>query len=304
MKFDAYIRFEEKYMPTKRHRIPRIREVEEPISVELREIKKEDSPVALVVTDYQSYLDENGNNQFGLRDSNFHAIAGRLYSEKRDMSGALDKGTYSTDQFLCDLVRSGDCRYAWDANKRSKEDMLQSIEDFMNSHVMIDGVIYQQTNEPRYVVMTFGLGHNHGGTSLMITQHYNSNISKDCYFSALERNKAIAYADKVAKARGDTKDVGTFDRDINIKVLMPEMVRCNPQCEHGNGDPFLNLMEDLVQGSDSAMEAGLLVMSAASIPASDTQKPSLTSQIQSAAFRATETHSADRIPVKEDTYEH
>lgn len=49
----------------------------------------------------------------------------------------------------------------------------------------------------------------------------------------------------------------------NIKVFMPEMVRCDPQREHGEGDSFMNSMEALVQGSDSAMEAGLFVISAA-----------------------------------------
>lgn len=85
-----------------------------------------------------------------------------------------------------------------------------------------------------------------------------------------------------AKARGDTKNVGTFDRDINIKVLMPEMVRCSPQREHGDGDPFMNSLEDLVQGSGSAMEAGLLVMGATAAQISD-EKLSLEDQIQTAS---------------------
>ncbi len=298
MIIEAKIRFEEEYLPTKRHRVFRTREAEETVAVELREVTKANAPVAMVVTDYQSYLDENGKDQFGLRDRNFHAIDGQLYSEKRDMSGTLDKGVYSSEQFIRDLMRYGDCRHAWDASKRSKEDMLHSIEDFMNSHVMIDGVIYQQTNEPRYVVMTFGLGHNHGGTAMMITQRYNSNISKERYFSALERDKAVAYANKVATARGDTKNVGTFDRDCNIKVFMPEMVRCDPQREHGDGNPFLNSMEDLIQDSGSAMEAGLLVMSAATAQSSDS-KSSLDDQIHSASTRAAEPHSDEPLIVRE-----
>lgn len=112
MKIEAKIRYEEAYLPTKRHRIPRIREVDDTVKVELRELKKENAPVAMVVTDYKSYLDENQKNQFGLRDSYFHAIDGQLYSEKRDMSGSLDTGVYSFDQFISDLTRSGDCRYA------------------------------------------------------------------------------------------------------------------------------------------------------------------------------------------------
>ncbi len=297
MKIDTKIKYEEIYLPSKRHRIPRIREVEETVAVELREVKKEDAPVAMVVTDYKTYLDQDGNGKFGLRDSAFLAIDEQLYSEKRDMGGGLDRGSYSFDQFLRDIERSGDCRHAWNASKRSKEDMLQSVEDFVNSHVMIDGVIYQETNEPRYVVLTFGLGHNHGGTGLFVDMLYNENISKDNYFNALQRDEAIAYATTVATRRGDTKSIEMIDKK-NIEVLMPEMVRCDLQMEHGNGDPFLNSLEGLVQGSGSVMEAGLLVMSAASTEVSD-KKPSLDSQIQSASTRVSDSRSADMSSEKD-----
>lgn len=282
MKFDAKIKYEEKYLPTKRHRIPRVREVEETIPVEVREITKQAAPVAMVVTDYQSFLDEKGKDQFGLRDSVYVAVEQQLYAEKRDMWGALDKGPYSIEEFLKDVTRAGDCNRSW--RGKSRDDMLRSLNEFMDSHVLIDGVIYEQRGEPRYVVQTFGLGHNHGGTSMFITNYYNPNISKDCYFSALDRHKAIAYADKVATARGDTKDIGTFDRDINIKVYMPEIVRCNPQIEHGEGNAFMNSLEELSQCSSSSLEAGLLIMSAVSSELSG-NKPSLDAQIKSASSR-------------------
>lgn len=60
MKIEAKIRYEEKYLLSKRHRKSRVREVEDTVAVELREVRKENAPVAMVVTDYQSYLDENG----------------------------------------------------------------------------------------------------------------------------------------------------------------------------------------------------------------------------------------------------
>lgn len=49
------------------------------------------------------------------------------------------------------------------------------------------------------------------------------------------------------------------DHDI-IEVLMPEMVHRNPQKDHGEGDSFMNSLENLISGSDSVMEAGLLAM--------------------------------------------
>ena len=263
MKIDTKIRYEEEYLPTKRHRIPCVREVEENIEVELREVSRKDAPVAMVVTNYQSYIDENGKDEFGLRDKAFLAIDGQLYSEKRDKQGALDKGPYSMADFVRELERHGNHYYVRNYNNgKNREDVLRFLHSFVNSHVMVDGTLYHRSSEPRYVINTFGLGHNHGGTGMFIDTHYNPNISKNNYFTALQREEAIAYANKVAEARGDTKDVGTFDRDINIKVYMPEMVRCNPQMEHGDGNPFLNSLEGLVQGSGSAIEAGLLVVAA------------------------------------------
>lgn len=280
MKMDATIRFQEEYLPTKRHRIPRIREVEETVSVELREIQKSQAPVAMVVTDYKSYLDDYGKDQFGLRDTSYLAFENQLYVEKRDMSGALDEGPYSMKDFFQSLSRAGNCYFSW--RGKSRDDMLSSLHEFIDSHLLIDGVIYEAKNEPRYVVQTFGLGHNHGGTAMFITERYNENLSKDCYFSALDRDKAIAYANEVATARGDTDDIGTFDKDINIKVFMPEMVRCNPQAEHGEGNSFLNSMEAIAQTSNSVLESGLLAMAATVSEVQGDKKSSLSEQIQSA----------------------
>ena len=301
MKINTKIKFEENYLPSKRHRIPRIREAEEMVTVELCEIKKENAPIAMVVTDYKSFLDDNGQDQFALKDTSYIAIDNKLYSEKRDMRGALDEGPYTMDQFLKDISRVGECSRSW--HGKGREDMFTSLNKFIDSHILIDGVIYEQRNEPRYVVQTFGLGHNYGGTAMFITEHYNPNIGKDRYFSALDRDKAIVYADKVATARGDTDYIGTFDRDINIKVYIPEMVRCNPQAEHGNGNSLLNSLESLVQGSDSVMEAGLLVMSSASAAQFSDTKPPLDNLIQSACGRTDEPHSTGQQSVKDSSLE-
>ncbi len=257
MKIDINLRYQEEYLPTKRHRIPRIRDVEEEVTVELREVSRKDAPVAMVVTDYHSFIDEGGKDQFDLRDTSFFAIDGALYTEKRDMWGALDKGPLSMADFLREVTRHADSYYS--SYARDKEGTLRNLKEFVDSHVLIDGVLYQQAGEPRYVVQTFGLGHNHGGTGMFVETHYNGNISKNNYFNALQRDEALAYAAEVATRRGDTESLGRFDKK-NIQVLMPEMVRCNPQLEHGNGDPFLNSIEGLIQGSGSVMEAGLLAM--------------------------------------------
>lgn len=65
---------------------------------------------------------------------------------------------------------------------------------------------------------------------------------------------------EVALGRGDTESVeGMGDYDI-IEVLMSEMVKRNPVKDHGDGDPFLNSIESLIEGSRNKGEAALLSM--------------------------------------------
>lgn len=295
MRFDAKIKYQEEYLPTKRHRIPRIREVEEIVPVELCEIKKSDAPLAMVVTNYKSYLDADGKNGFGLVDTPVLAVGENLFTRKKDMYGALDKGPYSLEDFRRDAYDYQSRRFPWCS--RTKEAALEVLQDFIGSHILIDGELYEQVGEPRYLVNTFGLGHNHGGTAMFIETFYNPNISKNNYFNALQREEAIAYATAVATRRGDTESLGKFD-SINIQVFMPELIRCNPQAEHGNGSPFLNELEGIAQTSSSAFEAGLLTMSVTSRHIAEGEKIALSDQIQSASTRAVGSHASPDTPVK------
>lgn len=127
-------------------------------------------------------------------------------------------------------------------------------------YIVCDGVIWETCGEPMYVINTFGLGHNHGGTGFFIEYFYNDNIPAQNYFTALQREEAIAYGKKVALGRGDDKSVdGMGNHDI-IEVKMPEMVKRCPKRDHGNGDPFLSQIEGMISQSDSAAEAGLLTV--------------------------------------------
>lgn len=287
MKFDAKIKYQEEYLSTKRHRIPRIREVEEIVPVELREFKKADAPLAMIVTDYKSYIDTNGKNEFGLTDTAILAVNENLFTRKRDVVGALDKGPYSLEEFRRDAYDYQSRRFP--CCSRTKDDAVKVLQDFVGSHILIDGELYEAVGEPRYLVNTFGLGHNHGGTAMFVQNSYNPNISKNNYFNALHRDEAIAYATAVATRRGDTESLGKFDA-INIQVFMPELIRCNPQVEHGNGNPLLNGM--------GVLEAGVLAIAATGHHIAEEKNVSLADQIQSASTRAGDSHASPDTPVK------
>lgn len=170
----------------------------------------------------------------------------------------------------CRKLRYRDCREIsseffprlWrDGEHPDRNHMIEMARKETRQYLLVDGELYKRTAEPRYVVNTFGLGHNHGGTGMLCEYYYNTNISKDNYFSALDGEKAVAYANKVAAGRGDTKDVGKFKPFIVCH--MPEIVKVKPKKQHGNGDNFLNDCEKVICGADSAFEAGLLVMAMA-----------------------------------------
>lgn len=123
------------------------------------------------------------------------------------------------------------------------------IMDWAKNVILIDSMRWQQIAEPRYVIHTFGLGHNHGhpGTSLSATTSYNSNISKSRYFRIDQHNLALKTATRIALNRGDDEAIPFINEwHEKFEILIPEAIRLNPNKEHGNGDPFINKLEGLM----------------------------------------------------------
>ena len=123
--------------------------------------------------------------------------------------------------------------------------------------------VWQRTGEPRYVIITFGLGHNHASTNYFIETSYNNNISKSRYFTALQHDAAVKEALQVAARRGDTDSFQSILNGPVIEVLIPEAVKCNPAKEAGKGDPFMNQLEAMIDGSSSANDAAVTAIAIA-----------------------------------------
>lgn len=173
----------------------------------------------------------------------------------------MDNGNYETrghlePEHLADIIR---LNVRCDIST-TREECQKALRQEVKQYLIIDGAIWEQAGEPRYVVHTFGLGHNHGGTALMVTSHYNDNIPNKNYFSALDGDAAVAYANKVAERRGDTNDVGKFEK--MIEVLIPEAVTIRPLQEHGEGDAFMNKIEAITEVAPDSTTAGLLAIMA------------------------------------------
>lgn len=272
MKFWIDFWSKQKYLPTCRHRVLRERYVMNGVDVEVKEPTEQEFPVAFIVKDYKSvyenaksYDDFDGNGDFKMYPEEIRTYGGKLYMPVRVTHGAAISTCFESLEYIKHELT--DHKPYWvggeefseasiikeDNISECKERIIREAEDY----VIFDGKVWEICGEPMYVINTFGLGHNHGGTGFFIEYFYNENISRNNYFNALEKEQAIAYGKKVASNRGDTKSIeGMGDHDI-IEVLMPEMVKRNPQKEHGDGDGFLNSLEKMINGTESSMEAGL-----------------------------------------------
>lgn len=266
----------EKYLPTRRHRKLRERYVKNSFDIEIKEVTENEFPVAFIVHDYQSvyenaksYDDFNGNGEYKMFSEEIRTNNGKLYMPVRITHGAAISLCFEPLEYIKKQIE--DYAPYWkggeDFTEESivKEDNIAEckkiILDRAEDYIVYNGKVWKTCGEPMYNITTFGLGHNHGGTGFFITYNYNPNISNKNYFNALEREKAIAYGKEVAANRGDTKSIeGMGEHDI-IEVLIPELVHRNPRKDHGEGNSFLNYLENMISGTDNSTESGLLAVS-------------------------------------------
>ena len=125
---------------------------------------------------------------------------------------------------------------------RTRAEAEEELRTCLEDHLVVDGAWHRPAGEPRYVVQTFGLGANHGGTALFATDHFNSNLGQDCYYSLLAFEAAVAHATRTAQSRGDTQSLpirvngGETFRILLCEALRVQSPRSDPQKEKKDGD--------------------------------------------------------------------
>jgi hypothetical protein len=210
------------------------------MTVEIREVKRAEAPVAII--EYDNLY------KYAVR---FRWFGGQLWSDEGEWGrGRGDRkyqmptvALYQSDRYL---------------DYKSLMERRQDISDWAKDWLLIGGTPYRTHGEPRYVVMTFGLGCNHGvggGTALMVDHSFNPNIGKARYFPITQREAAIAEATRIAIARGDTKAL-PIRPSSRFTILIPEAVRCNPAKQHGDGDPFMNELNAMTERVKNPIVAG------------------------------------------------
>lgn len=261
MKIKTWIKYEESYLPPRCRKL-RYRECEDYINVNLKEVNSNELQLAFEDNSYDGkgkiYL-YKGNlySKVKFRKDSWHKEI-----ENRDgikINTALDSLVWCNEHCSTYFHFAYDREYY--KKDTSRKAVIEQARSDMKGYILVDGELYGKSAEPRYVINTFGLGHNHGGTGMFCEYHYNPNISKENYFSALEGEMAVMYANEIAARRGDTKDVGKFEPFIVCHI--PEIVKVKPNKQHGNGCKFLNNIETIIQNSDNATEAGIFSMAMA-----------------------------------------
>lgn len=269
--------YEEKYLRTSRCRKPLARTREGIYELAIKELAKAECPIAAVVHDMKSVYegatttaDFEGNGEYKMFAEPYRVHNGKFYKFCRASYGAAISTAQTELKYVIADIKSDLYRYSLyekenlfsDKSVYISDNLFEIVDNMQaraNKYISLDGELWKECGEPRYVVNTFGLGHNHGGTAMFIEEFYNSNISSKNYFNAVDRDKAITYAKETAIARGDTDSVKRIGKMENIEVLIPEFFKVDPEKEHGEGNAFLNLLEDMVTSSNNATEAGILV---------------------------------------------
>ena len=277
MKLNISYSYDQEYLPTKRHRKSRSVVVDDHASFEIEELYLEDFPLAFEVEDYSSVYAEasydNSNSIFQLFREEIRTFQDALYKPMRYGSGAAISTEFLPLEEIEKNICAGFRKYHYQADlpmteksillADKREEILRKIQKEVDNLVFCDGCFWKVCRDPMYLVHTFGLGHNAGGTGFFVEDYYNGNISHRNYFTALQREEAIQYALDVATRRGDTNSLDNLRTPKeNITVHMPEMVRRNPAVDHGDGDPFMNKLYGLTEVASSAFEAECLVMAA------------------------------------------
>ena len=242
MKIKFWLKYKEAYLPP-RCRKYRYREKEEYVVRTLKEVQKDELIPAFLAENTMVFSYKN-----------------KLWKKanERDIQCPKDDQPMTALEAYKDVAEHSSWYFArsWE----TKKELLSRLSKDLRSKLFVDGELYIQTTEPMYCIYTFGLGHNHGGTSLSIDWGYNPNISKTRYFNALCFEEAQKKALEIALGRGDTESVSYIQNMTPIQVFDPTMVKRNPKKQHTNGDPFLNALEGVISSSGSTGEAGIVAM--------------------------------------------
>lgn len=108
------------------------------------------------------------------------------------------------------------------SNYETREEIIARAKKDMQRYILVNGELYEKTELPCYRIITFGLGHNHGGTGLLVCYNKKPQTwikrkeNRGYCFSALDFNNAYQKAVAVANGRGDNLSIQYFKQYIIV----------------------------------------------------------------------------------------
>lgn len=209
MKIPVHIKYSEPYLPTPRSRKYRSRAVEDTVEIELAEAKMADMTPAFEM--------ETSSNDYEV--VYFYNDVLYVPAPLRDFAWDGSGFTTALEGFM-DQYTVFSRWYAGNMDN-PRDRVIDKAQKQMKDFLLVDGVLFKVTGEPRYVIDHFGLGHNHGGTSLSVCTFDRGDY--EAVYSALDGELAVKDAKEAALSCGDTESV-PFIKE-RIKVLLPDAVK-------------------------------------------------------------------------------
>lgn len=234
--------YNQKFLPTNRHKKLRERQIKDTLKVNITELSSDIFPVAFIIHDLQSVQDgmtsyedyKSEKCEYRMFAEEIRTYKGKLYIPIRITHGAAISTIFENESYIinylerqctknCDMYKNDEFTEKSIVIKEDKEEVKQMLDNCSKSFIYFNGKFWRNCAEPIYNIETFGLGNNHGGTGFFIEYGY-SNIMEN-NFNALQRDDAIDYGKAIAVGRGDTNSVNIIGKYSNIEVIMPEMVK-------------------------------------------------------------------------------
>lgn len=187
------------------------RQVEETFTVttDIPSVSSADAPVACTFDPGYQRLTELETDEVSIR-----TYDGAFYIQRRDVDAGGEDFPYE---------RALD---SWEADQVAAE---REAHEGLWKYLVIDGKVWESIGEPYYSVNTYGMGHNHGGTSLSLNFLREGQDLSSRDYAATELEAAMDGALEVAEARGDTDYFEHIRGFEGVNVLLPEAFRVIPR---------------------------------------------------------------------------
>lgn len=242
MKLNVEFMKYQQYRRTQRCRRLNGRSIRDVAEIEITEVTEDEFPLAFITRQYtsvyvnaESYEDFTEGGQYMIFPEEIRTFAGKLYKPVRITHGAAISTCFKKAGEIAKELYPFGCCPNEEKEAFTEESVIVSdntdacianIRKMASLYIVCNGIFWKICHEPGYRIMTFGTGHNHGGTGFFIDDYLPDD---DYRFNALEREEAVTFGMRTALERGDTKSADGMEKNCMIDVLMPEMVTARKQ---------------------------------------------------------------------------